>query len=83
MIISDFVLFAETLDDPGNPTAGFKMYSGRVYSVLGYIDAMVDIKLEKYLEDNDMPRAKETFEALKYNPGQAQLRREIRDNYKL
>lgn len=81
MIITDFVLFAETVDRPGSSTAGMKTASGNIYSIDGIINAMVDIKLEKYFKDNDISPQVDTFESLKYTPGEIQLRKEIRGNY--
>jgi len=83
MIITDFVLYANSVDTPEKATACFRTDKGNLYSVTGFIDAIVDIKLEKYFDANDMAPPKETFDALKYTPGQVKLRNEIRDNYKL
>lgn len=73
MTITDFGVFGNTVDKP-NESSAFVVINGVSFSFDGYINAMVDLRLERYLQENNLP-SRETFDKLKYSDGEFVLRK--------
>jgi hypothetical protein len=78
-MITDIGVCCDGIDQPGK-LGVFLTINGERFSLDGYVNALVDIRFEKYLADNNITPESETFDKLKYTDAQLKLRKFVKES---